>query len=206
MLRHLAISALAAGLALACLAPVAPLHAADRLQSSVDAANVPEDRRTKAGLYLTPSDAFKAAETRRDVLFIDIRDPAEFQFVGFPTVTDRNIPYRVVNQDLALDGSGKHLAFEPNVDFPKAVELLLKERGLGKDAHLILQCRSGTRSAFAVDYLYDLGYRNVWSQVEGMEGDLDEKSGHRTVNGWKNAGMPWTYDLSEMVVYKSPTM
>jgi rhodanese-related sulfurtransferase len=57
-------------------------------------------------------------------------------------------------------------------------------------------CRSGDRSARAANLLIDAGFTNVWNQIEGFEGDMS-KDGRRTVNGWKNAGLPWTYKLDK---------
>jgi rhodanese-related sulfurtransferase len=56
-------------------------------------------------------------------------------------------------------------------------------------------CRSGGRSAAAANALAKAGYTNVWSLVEGFEGDKDA-AGKRTANGWRNAGLPWDYKLT----------
>ena len=40
--------------------------------------------------------------------------------------------------------------------------------------------------------------------AEGFEGDAAKdgpKAGQRTVNGWKNAGLPWTYKLDKAKMY-----
>ena len=61
-------------------------------------------------------------------------------------------------------------------------------------------CRSGSRSAKAANLLYQAGYKNVYSVIEGFEGDkskIAETKGQRVVNGWKNAGLPWTYKHEE---------
>jgi len=41
--------------------------------------------------------------------------------------------------------------------------------------------------------LVQCGYTDVWNITDGMEGDLVD--GKRTKNGWKNAGLPWTYQV-----------
>jgi rhodanese-related sulfurtransferase len=61
-------------------------------------------------------------------------------------------------------------------------------------------CRSGGRSAKAVDLLAAAGYTRVYNVIDGVEGDKvnDPASayfGKRMVNGWKNRGLPWTYDV-----------
>jgi rhodanese-related sulfurtransferase len=70
-------------------------------------------------------------------------------------------------------------------------------------------CRSGTRSAKAANVLYDLGYENVYSVVDGFEGDTSKEgpaAGHRTVNGWKNAGLAWTYTIRPEQAYPPDRM
>jgi rhodanese-related sulfurtransferase len=66
-------------------------------------------------------------------------------------------------------------------------------------------CRSGGRSAMAVNLLAQAGFKNVYNITDGMEGDAvkDPASvfmGQRLVNGWKNSGLPWTYktDTAQM--------
>ncbi len=62
-------------------------------------------------------------------------------------------------------------------------------------------CRSGGRSAMAVNLLAKAGFTNVYNIIDGMEGDtVDDPAsvfqGQRLKNGWKNSGSPWTYDLT----------
>ena len=62
-------------------------------------------------------------------------------------------------------------------------------------------CRSGGRSAIAVNLLAQAGFKHAYNITDGMEGDAvaDPDSvfqGQRLVNGWKNAGCPWTYNLT----------
>ena len=59
------------------------------------------------------------------------------------------------------------------------------------------------RSARAVNALAKLGFTNVYSMVDGFEGDKD-KDGKRTVNGWKNDGLAWSYKLTPERIYRSP--
>jgi rhodanese-related sulfurtransferase len=58
-------------------------------------------------------------------------------------------------------------------------------------------CRSGGRSAMAVNALAAAGFKNAYNIVDGVEGDLvhDPDSvfdGKRMKNGWKNSA-PWVY-------------
>jgi hypothetical protein len=52
----------------------------------------------------------------------------------------------------------------------------------------------------AVNLLATAGFDNVWNIVDGMEGgqvkDPDSVfDGMRMKNGWKNSGLPWTYQI-----------
>jgi hypothetical protein len=51
--------------------------------------NVPEKKRTKAGLYLNAGDAYKVLEQgAKKILFIDVRTRGEIAYTGMPTVAD----------------------------------------------------------------------------------------------------------------------
>ena len=83
----------------------------------------------------------------------------------------------------------------PNPDFLSQV----KEVAQSTDTILVM-CRSGGRSAMAVNQLAEAGFHNVYNIVDGLEGDKVEDpgsvfQGQRLKNGWKNSGLPWTYDL-----------
>jgi rhodanese-related sulfurtransferase len=45
----------------------------------------------------------------------------------------------------------------------------------------------------AVNILVQAGFTDAWNIIDGMEGDMDD--GKRTKNGWKNANLPWTYEV-----------
>ena len=83
----------------------------------------------------------------------------------------------------------------PNSRFVTDLNAVMARNGFAKNHPIFVMCRSGDRSAKAADILAKAGYRSVWSLVEGFEGDKD-KAGKRTVNGWRNAGLPWTYKLT----------
>ncbi len=69
------------------------------------------------------------------------------------------------------------------------------------DDTIMVMCRSGGRSALAVNLLAKAGFTKVHNVIDGMEGDAvtDPDSvflGQRLKNGWKNSGSPWTYELT----------
>ena len=61
-------------------------------------------------------------------------------------------------------------------------------------------CRAGERSSRAADLLQSLGYTRVYTVLNGFEGELSAK-GRRSVNGWKNDGLPWSYELDRKKMY-----
>lgn len=65
----------------------------------------------------------------------------------------------------------------------------------------ILICRSGGRSVTAARLLKRAGFKNLFNIKHGFEGGRDE-NGYRLVNGWKNSGLPYTYRLDPMLIYK----
>jgi rhodanese-related sulfurtransferase len=69
-------------------------------------------------------------------------------------------------------------------------------------AALIIICRSGGRSARAVDMLAEAGVAPpAYTVVDGFEGDKSD-AGKRTVNGWKNEGGEWTYKVTDGLLTK----
>ncbi|KQW36470.1 rhodanese-like domain-containing protein [Rhizobacter sp. Root404] len=170
---------------------------------AVDAAQLPEEKRTKLNLYVTaPEAAALKAKLGPKALFVDIRTKAEVMFTGAPTIADANVPYvDLPDIGLAFDDKRGAYRLEPNSDFGAELARRVAEKGLGKDDVIILMCRSGDRSSRAINQqLADSGYTRVYSVVDGFEGDLSS-DGRRTVNGWKNAGLPWTYKMDRSKVY-----
>jgi len=165
-------------------------------------AKLPKKKLTITHHYLTPKQAYNIKKNGcKNVLFVDIRTPAELQLVGHAVSIDGNVPY--VTFDYS-DWDNKKKTYKSNFNsgFVGQVEDLMKKTGInnGKNTEIILMCRSGDRSARAADLMSKNGYTNVWSAYEGFEGDKAKTGatkGKRTVNGWKNAGLPWTYKLDK---------
>ena len=188
------------------MAAVSVAWANDWAPGSTDWDKLPEVKRSKVGLYLTPQQAYDMKmKDPKGVAFFDIRTRAEAMYVGWPMDADALVPY-VEHPEMMTDWDDKRFMYklEPNQDFVPEIERRMKEKGLGKTAPVILICRSGDRSSKAADRLQMAGFTRVYSVAEGIEGDTakdGEKLGQRVVNGWKNAGLPWTYKLDKAKMY-----
>ena len=183
-------------------------NAADWAPGSTGWSALPEVKRSKLALYLTPQQAYDMKKSDPGgVAFFDIRTRAEAMYVGWPDDADALVPF-AEHPKVMSDWDDKRFMYKlaPNQDFVPEIERRMKEMGLGKDAPVILICRSGDRSSKAQDRLQMAGFTRVYSIAEGFEGDAAKdgpKAGQRTVNGWKNAGLPWTYKLDKAKMYFS---
>ncbi len=168
------------------------------------AAEVPAEakKQTRIGKYVTAREAFAMYEGAKDkVIVLDVRTPEEYDFVGHPAMA-YNIPVKLWTGK--FDAAAKRNVLADNPGFVEAVAAKF-----GKDARILAMCRSGDRSAVAVNRLAEAGFTDVFSVVDGFEGDAvtDKNSpdaGKRVVSGWKNSANPWTYDLDERLVYVAP--
>jgi rhodanese-related sulfurtransferase len=142
--------------------------------SGIGEASLPQSKQTSLGLYVTAADAYeKWKADPANVKIIDVRTPQEFRMIGVPEMAAK-IPLTASAQFV---GQVKRVA-EP-------------------DDTILVICRSGNRSAAAVEMLVQAGFDNAHTVVDGFEGDRNSDPsspdyGKRTVNGWKNAGLPWT--------------
>ena len=171
-----------------------------------DAASVPQPKRTKLGQYLSSQEAAKfMTQNASKALFLDVRTPSEVNFLGMPTQADANVPYMREPDFPTWDSVKATFKLEPNPDFIAEVRRRLAAKHLAPTDAVVLICRSGDRSAAAANILAEAGFKNVYSVVDGYEGDLaadGPKAGQRAVNGWKNAGLPWSYNLDKAKMYK----
>ncbi|WP_150429833.1 rhodanese-like domain-containing protein [Dechloromonas sp. CZR5] len=193
-------------LAATLIALSAGAWAADWAPGTATWEQLPEIKHSKLGLYLTPQQAYDMKKKDpKGVAFFDIRTRAEAMYVGWPGDADALVPYVEHAEIMGEWDDKRHMyQLEPNVDFVAELDRRVKEMGLGKDAPIILICRSGDRSAKAADRLQMSGYTRVYSIAEGFEGDAAKegpRAGQRIVNGWKNNNLPWTYKLDKNRMY-----
>ncbi|HEB93268.1 MAG TPA: sulfurtransferase [Gammaproteobacteria bacterium] len=164
------------------------------------AGELAKKKQTPQGKYLTSQETFDLISSDPEkILFIDTRTQPELEFVGWTPLIDGNVPY-VIKDLNAWDTKKPRFKNVANSNFLVAIEDLLAKKKLKKTSPIVLICRSGSRSAKAANLLFKAGYHNVYSVTDGFEGDKDKK-GYRTVNGWKNAGLPWNYKLEKDKMY-----
>ncbi len=153
---------------------------------------LPKEKQTTLGLYVTAAEAYEKWQAAPDsVKVIDVRTPEEYAFVGHAEMA-WNVPVAFVTYQWK-DGKTEYGA-KPNPDFIAGVKKLTKSTDT-----LLLMCRSGGRSAMAVNQLAAAGFKDVYNITDGFEGDKvkDPESvflGKRMKNGWKNSA-PWTYGI-----------
>ena len=156
--------------------------------------NIPVGKQTLAGLYVTAREAYDLWKSDPGkIILIDVRTPEEYLFVGNPAMAWK-IPLATQSYDWDM-GKGK---FPMHIlpDFISRVNQVAKPRDI-----IMVMCRSGGRSAMAVNLLTQAGFKRVYNITDGMEGDTVSETdsvfqGQRLVNGWKNSGCPWTYQLT----------
>lgn len=182
--------ALLAALCLLCTAGPAP------------AAEAPTNpaHQTRAGLYATPAEAYAQwSADQAGVTIIDVRTPEEYVFLGRAPMA-ANIPLQFMTHEFNPDRNS--YAMESNPDFVD----LVKER-CKPDARILLMCRSGSRSAMAVNRLVRAGFTQAYSILDGFEGeaDTDPQSptfGQRLRSGWKNSGLPVSFRLEPDLAFR----
>jgi rhodanese-related sulfurtransferase len=171
---------------------------------AIDPAAVPPDKRTVLDRYLTSAEAHRMlSDNPGGTLFLDVRTQAEVSYVGVPAGMDANVPFMLVDFD-HFDAKSRRFTLHKNPEFIRSVEQRLQAKGLDRNADIVLICRSGDRTARAVNALAAAGFTRVWTVIDGFEGDIADSGaerGKRTVNGWKNAGLPWNYALEPAQVW-----
>ena len=169
-----------------------------------DWSTLDKKKQSKLGLYLTAEQAYKKTMANMDnILFVDIRTPSELNYLGATTLMDVHVPLVFMDTTEWNDKKHRYKRAE-NKNFAADIDAALKKKGLDKSDTVILICRSGKRSATAANILADNGYTKVHTVVDGYEGDKlkeGKNKGKRLKNGWKNAGLPWTYSLDRDYMY-----
>lgn len=134
-----------------------------------------------------------------DILFVDVRDPAEIHFVGFTDAVDVNIPFKRIDLTAWNDEKGV-FAMPKNRDFAEQVAAALEARGMDRSDTVVTMCRSGsTRGKPSAEHLLENGFESVHYVRHGFQGDRMEEgqlAGRRLKNGWQNSDLPWSGSLN----------
>jgi len=128
---------------------------------------------------VSPVDTYVALQTEAEAVLVDVRTEAEWSYVGLPDLND----------------IGKSVIFLEWQSFPDGKVNLgfveqLREAGAREGIPLYFLCRSGVRSAAAATAATAAGLGPAYNVSDGFEGPVDS-DGHRTMAGWKAAGLPW---------------
>jgi rhodanese-related sulfurtransferase len=191
--RSLAVRAALVFAVAATVALAAAAAASDPPASPPAAAQLPAGKQTTLGLYVTSREAYEKWQAAPDkVTILDVRTPEEYMFIGHAD-TAWNIP--LAAQLYQWDAEKKQFPMQPLPDFVTRVQKVAEPGDT-----LLVMCRSGGRSAMAVNLLAKAGFTHVYNITDGMEGDAVKDpdsvfNGQRLVNGWKNSGLPWTYKI-----------
>jgi rhodanese-related sulfurtransferase len=153
-----------------------------------------KEKQTTLQLYVTSKEAYEMwKQAPEKIKILDVRTSEEFLYIGHAEMA-WNIPAFL--QVYQWDPEKKKLPMKLNPEFMAIV----KRNFLPTDT-ILVTCRSGGRSAMAVNMLAEAGFKNVFNITDGFEGDQvkDPESvynGQRIRNGWKNSGIPWTYEVN----------
>lgn len=176
---------------------------------SLNNSNVPTKKHTQAGLYLSSKGAYEVLKTEASkILFLDVRTRGEIAYTGMPIAADSNVPFKFTNTTYQWNDKKGMFNMVPNPKFVEAATQRLQQKGLTKTDKVFVMCRSGGRSAKAADALTAAGFTQVYSVIDGYEGDTvkeGELKGKRTLNGWKNSNLPWSFALDKNKMYFEST-
>ncbi len=129
---------------------------------------------------ITSQEAWQVLREDEKAVLVDVRTRPEWAFVGLP--------------DLSSVGQRPHCIewqIYPEMAINAHFAATAEKAEIGKDATILLLCRSGARSRSAAVALTQAGFKSCFNISDGFEGPCDG-DGHRgTQAGWKEAGLPW---------------
>ena len=180
-------------------APPAAKPAAAATEVQKTPPEIPKDKQTTLGLYVTAKEAYDLwQKDQQKIKIIDCRTPEEYAFIGHAPMA-ANVPSKFMTY--AWDEKKKEYVMKANPNFVKEVQ-----KRFAKDDTILVMCRSGQRSGPSVDLLAKAGFTKVYNIIDGFEGDKvkDPQSpnqGKRMKDGWRISNLPWTYDLNVDLMY-----
>ena len=152
-----------------------------------------------AGGDVTASQAFEMIKANNKTFVVDVRTRPEYVLVGHPTIA-YHVPIEL--------WTGKHISKGYGMVMNPSFGKDLMARFNPETDTLIFMCRSGGRSCLAADTAAKAGWpvSKIYNMLGGFEGDKIKNSesvfnGRRTMGGWKNEGLPWTYAVDSKLAY-----
>ena len=127
---------------------------------------------------VSPAEAYAAVTESDQPVLVDVRTRAEWTYVGVPQLERGRSPLLVEWRHYP-DGSINDTFLDE-----------LRAAGVEGGRPVYLICRSGARSGAAAEAVTAAGLGPAYNVLEGFEGPQGP-DGHRTVGGWKAAGLPW---------------
>lgn len=124
---------------------------------------------------LSPQDAW--AKLEQGAVLVDVRTEGEWAHIGIPDTKATD------NDPLFIQWT-----FPGGIPNPDFVDQLKQQAPEDSGVELVFLCRSGVRSIAAAIAATQAGF-TAYNVLEGFEGEPD-RYGERTVNGWKNRGLP----------------
>ena len=128
---------------------------------------------------VTPAEAWEAHSDDPAAVLVDVRTTAEWSYVGLPDLS-------ALGKDVVLVEWQTYPTGAVNDDFVAE----LSAAGIDEQAPVYFLCRSGVRSVAAAEAATAAGWSRSHNVSEGFEGPHDPEQ-HRTLSGWKVAGLPW---------------
>ena len=128
---------------------------------------------------VTPAEAWEALSNDPEAVLVDVRTAAEWSYVGVPDL-------RGLDQDLVCIEWQTYPSGAVNENFVAE----LAAAGVEQSAPVYFICRSGVRSVAAAEAATAAGWSRARNVLEGFEGPHDAAR-HRSLGGWKVAGLPW---------------
>lgn len=147
----------------------APFHPLQTVESPI------ADKVTLSPDGVDPHQAWSLVSSGEATL-VDVRTAEERVFVGY-VPGSVHVPW----------ATGTSLTRNPR--FVRELEAKA-----GKQNTLLLLCRSGKRSALAVEAARKAGFEDVFNVLEGFEGELDEQQHRGRTDGWRYHNLPWQQD------------
>lgn len=131
---------------------------------------------------LTPQEAWSKLE--QGAILVDVRTEGEWAHIGIPDTNATD------NDPLFIQWT-----FPGGIPNPDFISDLRSQAPEDPTTELLFLCRSGQRSISAAIAATQAGFTS-YNILEGFEG-VPDRHGERTVNGWKNSGLPTNLGISE---------